>query len=156
MSRKKQAPIRRVAPDPIYNSIIVTKLINKIMWDGKKIKSQNIVYRAFDLIEEKTGEKAIDVFSRALEKITPILEVKTRRIGGANYQVPIEVSEKRKKTLSLRWLVNFARNRAEKTMEQCLAYEIIDAAKGVGGSIKKREDTHKMAESNRAFAHYRW
>ena len=156
MSRKRRAEKRNVLPDPIYNSKVVTKLINQIMKDGKKGTAQKIVNEAFSIIEEKSGENAIDVFNKAMENIMPTLETKSRRIGGSNVQVPIEVSSSRKQTLGLRWLVNYARLRHEKTMSVRLANEIMDAAKGVGGAVKKREDTFKMAEANKAFAHYRW
>ena len=145
MPRKGNITRRDVLPDPVYNSKLVTKLINKIMLDGKKGTAQTILYDAFALVEKKTGENALDVF-----------ELKVRRVGGQNYQVPVEVSTERKITLGLRWLVNYSRNRNEKTMVERLANEIIDAANGIGGSVKKREDTHKMAEANKAFAHYRW
>lgn len=156
MSRKRQAPIRDVLPDPVFNSKVITKLINAIMLDGKKTTSQKIIYNAFEIIKEKSGEEPLEIFNKAIDNITPQLEVRTRRIGGANYQVPVEVSERRKKTLVLRWLVNYSRLRGEKTMEQRLAAEILDASNSIGGSIKKKDDTHKMAESNKAFAHYRW
>ena len=154
--RKKQAVKRDVLPDPIYNSKVVTKLINSIMLDGKKGTAQGILYGAFAIVEKKTGEAALDVFGKALSNITPVVELKVRRIGGQNYQVPVEVSKERKITLGLRWLVNYSRNRGEKTMEERLAAEIIDAANGVGASVKKRDDTHKMAEANKAFAQFRW
>ena len=156
MSRRNKAPIRNVLPDPIFNSVQITKLINTIMLDGKKSTAQKLLYSAFDKIKEKTSQEPIEVFNKALENITPQLEVKTRRIGGANYQVPIEVSERRKTTLTLRWLVNYARLRNEHTMDERLANEIIDASNGIGASVKKKEDTHKMAEANKAFAHFRW
>lgn len=156
MSRRNQAPIKNVLPDPIFNSATITKLINKIMLNGKKSIAQKILYSAFDIIKQKTNEEPMDVFNKAIKNITPQLEVKSRRIGGANYQVPIEVSERRKGTLTLRWLVHYARLRNEHTMEVKLANEIIDASKGIGSSVKKREDTHKMAEANKAFAHFRW
>lgn len=156
MSRKKSAPIREVLSDPIFSSTLITKLINTIMLDGKKSVAQDILYSAFKIIEEKTNKKAIDVFMQAIENVTPQLEVRTRRIGGTNYQVPTEVSKRRQQSLSLRWLVQYARLRNEKTMEIRLANEIIDASNKTGGAIKKREDTHKMAEANRAFAHFRW
>ncbi|WP_406615541.1 30S ribosomal protein S7 [Mycoplasmopsis hyopharyngis] len=156
MSRKKSAPIREVLSDPIFSSTLITKLINTIMLDGKKSIAQDILYSAFKIIEEKTNKKAIDVFMQAIENVTPQLEVRTRRIGGTNYQVPTEVSKRRQQSLSLRWLVQYARLRNEKTMEIRLANEIIDASNKTGGAIKKREDTHKMAEANRAFAHFRW
>ncbi|QSF13614.1 30S ribosomal protein S7 [Mycoplasma sp. Mirounga ES2805-ORL] len=156
MSRKHQAPIREVLADPIFNSVLITKLINNIMLDGKKSVAQDILYSAFEIVKEKTGKDPMEVFKIAIENITPQLEIRTRRIGGTNYQVPCEVSERRKQTLSLRWLVQFARLRNEKTMDIRLANEIIDASNKTGSSIKKREDTHKMAEANRAFAHFRW
>jgi small subunit ribosomal protein S7 len=143
-------------PDPIYGSPIVTKLINNIMQDGKKGLAQKILYNAFEIVEKKTGRPALDVFNEALANITPQLEVRARRIGGANYQVPVEVRPDRKMTLCLRWLTQYARLRKEKTMEERLANEIIDAANGVGNAVKKRDDMHKMAESNKAFAHYSW
>ena len=154
--RKRRAIKRDVLPDPIYNSKIVTKLVNAIMTSGKKGTAQRILYGAFDIIKEKSGESPIDVYNKALENIKPALEVKSRRVGGANYQVPIEVSDDRSQTLALRWLVNYAKLRNGKSMAENLANELMDAAKGVGGAVKKREDTHKMAEANKAFAHYRW
>ena len=154
--RKKRAEKREVLADPIYNSKIVTKLVNRVMLDGKKGTAQTILYNAFDLIAEKTGREPMEVFEEAIENIMPVLEVKARRIGGANYQVPVEVRPERRITLGLRWLVQYSRSRGEKTMEQRLANEIIDAANNTGASVKKREDTHKMAEANKAFAHYRW
>ncbi len=156
MSRKKSAPIREVLADPVFNSVLVTKLINTIMLDGKKSIAQDILYSAFNIVKEKTNKDPLEVFQTALDNITPQLEVRTRRIGGTNYQVPTEVSKRRQQTLSLRWLVQYARLRNEKTMDVRLANEIIDASNKTGGSIKKREDTHKMAEANRAFAHFRW
>ncbi len=156
MPRRGCIAKRDVLPDPVYNSKLVTKLVNKIMLDGKKGTAQGILYGAFALVEKKTGEAALDVFGKALSNITPVVELKVRRIGGQNYQVPVEVSKERKITLGLRWLVNYSRNRGEKTMEERLAAEIIDAANGVGASVKKRDDTHKMAEANKAFAHFRW
>lgn len=143
-------------PDPIYNDIIVTKLINNVMLDGKKGIAQNIVYGAFDYIEEQTGEEPLEVFYKAMNNIMPVLEVKGRRIGGATYQVPVEVRPERRETLGLRWLVRYARLRGEKTMVERLAKEIMDAANNTGASVRKREETHKMAEANKAFAHYRW
>ena len=143
-------------PDPIYNDLIVTKLINNIMLDGKKGIAENIVYGAFDYVAEKTGEDALEVFYKAINNIMPVLEVKARRIGGATYQVPIEVRPERRETLGLRWLVNYSRARGEKTMVEKLAKEIMDAANGLGSSVKKREDTHKMAAAIKAFAHYRF
>lgn len=156
MPRKGYVAKRDVLPDPIYNSKLVTKLINKIMLDGKRGTAQTILYDAFAIIEEKTGENAMEVFEKALANVMPMLELKVRRVGGANYQVPVEVSSERKLTLGLRWIVNYARLRHEKTMELRLANEIMDAANGTGASVKKKEDTHKMAEANKAFAHYRW
>ncbi|ADM21958.1 30S ribosomal protein S7 [Mesomycoplasma hyorhinis] len=156
MSRRKQAPIRQVLADPVFNSKLITKAINTIMLDGKKSTAQNILYSAFKIVAEKTNKDALEVFHEAIKNITPELEVRSRRVGGSNYQVPMEVSKRRKQTLSLRWLINYARLRNEKTMELRLANEIIDAYNKTGGSIKKKEDTHKMAEANRAFAHYRW
>jgi small subunit ribosomal protein S7 len=154
--RKGHIPKREVMPDPIYNDVVVTKLVNSIMLDGKKGIAQNIVYGAFDFIAEKTGEDPLEIFYKAMNNIMPVLEVKARRIGGANYQVPIEVRTDRKETLGLRWLVNFSRKRGEKTMVEKLAKELMDAANGLGASVKKREETHKMAEANKAFAHYRF
>ena len=156
MPRKGNVAKRDVLPDPIYNSKLVTRLINRIMLDGKRGTAQTILYNAFNKIEAKTGKAAMDVFATAINNIMPEHELKTRRIGAANYQVPIEVSPERKVTLGLRWLVNYSRLRNEKTMEDKLAAEIIDAANGVGASVKKREDTHRMAEANKAYAHYRW
>ena len=154
--RKRRAEKRDVLPDAIYNSKVVTKLINTIMLDGKKGTAEKILYGAFDRIKEQTGSEPMDVYNKAMENIKPALEVKSRRVGGSNVQVPIEVSEERAQTLALRWLVNYARNGRGKTMEEKLANEIMDAANGVGGAVKKREDTHRMAEANKAFAHYRW
>ncbi len=156
MPRKGPVAKRDVLPDPIYNSKLVTRLINKMMVDGKRGKSQEILYSAFDTIRERSGKEPMEVFEAALKNIMPVLEVKARRVGGANYQVPIEVRPDRRATLGLRWLVNYSRNRGEKTMEERLANEIMDAANNTGASVKKREDTHKMAEANKAFAHYRW
>jgi len=156
MPRKGPVSKRDVLPDPIYNSKLVTRLINKLMVDGQRGKSQKILYSAFDLIKERTGNEPSEVFDQALKNIMPVLEVKARRVGGANYQVPVEVRPDRRSTLGLRWLVNYARLRGEKTMEERLAAEIMDAANNTGASVKKREDTHKMAEANKAFAHYRW
>ena len=154
--RKRRAVKRDVLPDPIYNSKVVTKLINQIMLDGKKGTAQKILYEAFDIVKEKTGEEPMDVYNKALENIKPILEVKSRRVGGSNVQVPVEVTDKRSQALALRWLVNYAKLRNGNGMAMNLANEIMDAANGVGGAVKKREDTHKMAEANKAFAHYRW
>jgi small subunit ribosomal protein S7 len=156
MPRKGPVARRDVLPDPIYNSKLVTRLINKLMYDGKRGVAQNILYNAFNIIQERTGRNPMEVFEDALKNIMPVLEVKARRVGGANYQVPVEVKPERRTTLGLRWLVNYARTRGEKTMEQRLAAEIIDAANNTGAAVKKREDTHKMAEANKAFAHYRW
>lgn len=154
--RKRRAEKRDVLPDAIYNSKVVTKLINTIMLDGKKGTAEKILYEAFDSIREKTGKDPIEVFQSALENIQPALEVKSRRVGGSNYQVPVEVSDDKSQTLALRWLVNYAKLRNGKGMAINLANEIMDAANGTGGAVKKREDTHKMAEANKAFAHYRW
>lgn len=154
--RKNQAKKREVLPDPIYNSKLVTKVINMLMWDGRRGQAQNILYGAFELIEQKTKKPAMEVFNKALENIEPTLELKVRRVAGANYQVPTEVSPERKITLGLRWLVLYSRNRNEKTMLERLAAEIIDASNGIGASVKKREDTHKMAEANKAFANLRF
>ena len=154
--RKRRAVKRDVLPDPIYNSKVVTKLINQIMKDGKKGTAESILKKAFAIIEEKTKKDPMEVFNDALENIKPVLEVKARRVGGSNVQVPIEIKETRSQTLALRWLVNYAKNRNGKGMAINLANEIMDAANGVCGAVKKREDTHKMAEANKAFAHYRW
>ena len=154
--RKKRAEIREVLPDPIYNSKVVTKLINRIMIGGKKGTAQTILYDAFNIVKEKTGKDPMEVFELAFENIKPSLEIKSRRIGGGNYQVPVEVRKERQQALTLRWLVQYAKNRNGKGMAENLADEIIDASNGVGGAVKKREDTHKMAEANKAFAHYRW
>lgn len=156
MPRKGHIAKRDVLVDPIYNSKLVTRLINKIMLDGKKGVAQNILYNAFDIVEKKTGQQPMEVFEKALDNVMPELELKLRRVGGANYQVPVEVSDERRLTLGLRWIVNYSRLRSERTMEQRLAAEIIDASNGVGQSVKKKDDTHKMAEANKAFAHYRW
>lgn len=154
--RKRRAIKRDVLPDPIYDSKVVTKLINQIMNDGKRGTAEKILYEAFDIVKEKTKEEPIDVFNKAMENIKPALEVKSRRVGGSNVQVPLEISGARSQALALRWLVNYARLRNGKGMALNLANEIMDAANGVGGAVKKREDTHKMAEANKAFAHYRW
>ena len=154
--RKRQAVKRDVLPDPIYNSKVVTKLINQIMNDGKKGTAQKIIYDAFDIVKEKTGNEPLEVFEKALANIKPALEVKSRRVGGANYQVPVEVKPERAQALAFRWLINYARLRNGHSMAENLANEIIDASNGVGASVKKKEDTHKMAEANKAFAHYRW
>ena len=154
--RKKQATKRDVLADPIYNSKVVTKLVNHIMKDGKKGTAQNIIYDAFDIVKEKTGEDAMVVFEKAMVNIKPALEVKSRRVGGANYQVPVEVKPDRAQALAFRWLAQYARLRNGHSMAENLANEIIDASNGIGASVKKKEDTHKMAEANKAFAHYRW
>ncbi|MCI5552604.1 MAG: 30S ribosomal protein S7 [Tenericutes bacterium] len=154
--RKRRAVKRDVLPDAIYNSKLVTKLINQVMIDGKKGTAEKIVYDAFDMIKEKTGEEAIDVFTKAMENLKPALEVKSRRVGGANYQVPVEVKPDRARALAYRWLINASRARGGHSMSENLANEIIDASNGTGAAVKKREDTHKMAEANKAFAHYRW
>ena len=156
MPRRGGVPKRDVLPDPIYNSKVITKLINQVMYDGKKGIAQRIVYDAFDIIKEKTGRDAMEVFNQAMENIMPMVETKARRVGGSNYQVPIEVRPERRQTLGLRWLVTFTRKRSERTMKERLAAEIMDAANNNGASVKKREDTHKMAEANKAVAHYRW
>ena len=156
MPRRGFIAKRDVLPDPVYNSKIVTRLINNVMLDGKKGVAQKIVYGAFDIITEKTGKDPIEVFDEAMENIMPQLEVKAVRKGGATYQVPFEVRPERKQTLGLRWLTTYSRNRSERTMKERLAGEILDAVNGLGGAAKKREDTHKMAEANKAFAHYRW
>ena len=156
MPRKGHVAKRDVLADPLYNSKLVTKLINNIMLDGKRGKAQKIVYGAFDIIKEKTGREALEVFQEALENIMPVLEVKARRVGGATYQVPMEVRPERRQTLGLRWLTTYTRKRGEKTTTEALAAELLDALNSTGGSVKKKEDTHKMAEANKAFAHYRW
>ena len=156
MPRRGNVAKREVLADPIYNSKVITRLVNYIMLDGKKGVAQEIVYDAFDIVKEKTGNDPLEMFEKAMENIMPNLECKTRRVGGANYQVPLEVSPARRETLGLRWLTAYSRARGEKTMSARLAAEIIDATNGVGGSVKKREDTHKMAEANKAFAHYRY
>ena len=156
MPRRGFVPKRDVLPDPIYNSKLVSKLINSVMYDGKKGVAQKIVYSAFDIVKEKSGKDPLEVYEQAMENIMPVLEVKARRVGGANYQVPIEVRPERRTALGLRWLTAYARNRSEKTMKERLANEILDASNGQGGAVKKREDTHKMAEANKAFAHFKW
>ena len=156
MPRRGNVAKRDVLPDPVYNSKLVTRLINSIMYDGKKGVAQKIVYGAFDIVAEKTGKEPLEVFEQAMENVMPTLEVKARRVGGSNYQVPIEVRPERRYTLGLRWLTNYSRQRSEKTMRERLAGEILDAVNGAGGAAKKRDDTHKMADANRAFAHYRW
>ena len=154
--RKRRATKRDVLPDPIYNSKVVTKLINTIMYDGKKGIAQSILYEAFDIVKERTGAEPLTVFEKAMENIKPTLEVKSRRVGGSNYQVPVEVTPARSQALGLRWLVKYSRDRGGKGMAENLANEIIDASNGTGAAVKKREDTHRMAEANKAFAHYRW
>ena len=156
MPRRGNVAKRDVLPDPMYHSKLVTRLINNIMYDGKKGVAQKIVYGAFDIVAEKTGKEPLEVFEQAMENVMPSLEVKARRVGGSTYQVPMEVRPERRQTLGLRWLTNYSRLRSEKTMRERLAGEIIDAVNGAGGAAKKRDDTHKMAEANRAFAHYRW
>ncbi len=156
MPRKGHIAKRDVLPDPIYNSKVVTRTINAIMLDGKKGTAQTILYSAFDIVKNETNQEPLEVFNKAIENISPLLEVKSRRIGGQNYQVPMEVRPERKQTLALRWLVKYARLRNDKTMDVKLAKEIIDASNGLGGACKKREEVHKMAEANKAFAHYRW
>ncbi len=156
MPRRGNVPKREILPDPVYNSVLVTKLINTVMLDGKKGVAQKVVYDAFDMIKEKTDKDPLEAFTTAMDNIMPSLEVKARRVGGATYQVPIEVRPERRQTLGLRWLVGYARKRSEKTMKERLANEIMDACNSLGAAVKKREDTHKMAESNKAFAHFRW
>ena len=156
MPRKGNVPKREVLPDPVYGSVVVAKLINSIMLDGKKGTAQTIVYSAFDMIKEQTGEEPLEVFEKAMNNIMPVLEVKAKRIGGANYQVPVEVRPERRQTLGLRWLTKYTRARGERTMAERLAKELIDASNNTGASVKKKEDTHKMADANRAFEHFRW
>ena len=156
MPRRGQTAKRDVLPDPLYNSKLVTRLINSVMYDGKKGVAQKIVYDAFDIIKEKTGNEPLDVFEQAMENVMPQLEVKARRVGGATYQVPMEGRPERRQTLGLRWITAYSRQRSERTMKERLANEIMDAVNSTGGAFKKREDTHKMAEANKAFAHYRW
>ena len=156
MPRRGNVPKREVLPDPNYNSVLVTKLVNSIMLDGKKGVAQKVVYDAFDIIKEKSGKEPLDAFTEAMNNIMPALEVKARRVGGATYQVPIEVRPARRQTLALRWLVGYSRKRSEKTMKERLANEILDACNNTGASVKKREDMHKNAEANKAFAHFRW
>ena len=156
MPRRGSISKRDVLPDPIYGSKLVTRLVNSVMYDGKKGVAQKIVYDAFDIVKEKTGKDALEAYKAAMDNIMPQLEVKARRVGGSNYQVPIEVRPERRLTLGLRWLTSYARNRSEKTMKERLAHEIIDAMNGMGGAVKKKDDTHKMAEANKAFAHFRW
>ncbi len=154
--RRRRAPKRPVMPDPVYNSEVVTKFINKVMWDGKKTLAERIVYGAIERLDNKGEEKGIDIFFKAIENVKPLLEVRSRRVGGATYQVPMEVRPERQQTLSIRWIVDAARNRNERTMVERLANELWDAANERGAAFKKREDTHRMAEANKAFAHYRW
>ena len=154
--RKRRAVKRDVLPDPIYKSKVVTKLVNAIMLDGKKGIAQSILYEAFDIVKEKTGQEPMEIFEKAMENIKPALEVKSRRVGGSNYQVPIEVTPARSQALGIRWLVTYSRARGGKGMAENLAAELIDASNGTGAAVKKREDTHRMAEANKAFAHYRW
>ena len=156
MPRRGNVPKREILPDPMYNSVLVTKLVNSIMLDGKKGVAQKVVYGAFDIIKEKTGNEPLDVFTQAMENIMPVLETKTRRVGGANYQVPMEVRPARRQTLGLRWLTAYSRARGERTMAERLAGELMDAANNTGASVKKREEMHKQAEANKAFAHFRW
>lgn len=156
MPRKGYIAKREILPDPLYKNRVVTKFINQLMLDGKKGTAESICYHAFDIIREKTGKDPVEVFETALKNVMPVLEVKARRVGGANYQVPIEVRAERRQTLGLRWLVAYSRKRGEKTMQEKLAGELLDASNNTGGSVKKKEDTHKMAEANKAFAHYRW
>jgi small subunit ribosomal protein S7 len=156
MPRKGAVPKRDVLPDPVHNSKLVTRFINKVMLDGKKGIAENIVYDAFDIIRSKTGKDPLEVFDTALKNVMPVLEVRARRVGGANYQVPVEVRADRRLSLGIRWLVNYSRLRGEKTMRERLAAELLDAANNTGSAVKKKEDTHKMAEANKAFAHYRW
>ena len=156
MPRRGNVPKREVLPDPVYNSVLVTKLINSVMLDGKKGVAQKVVYDAFQIVENKTGKNGLEAFQQAMENVMPSLEVKARRVGGATYQVPMEVRPERRQTLGLRWLTTFSRKRSEKTMKERLAGEIMDACNGVGSAVKRREETHRMAEANKAFSHYRW
>ena len=156
MPRRGFIPKREVLADPVYNSVVVTKLINQVMYDGKRGVAQKVCYGAFDIIRNKTGREPLEVYEQAMANIMPVLEVKARRVGGATYQVPIEIRPERRQTLALRWLVSYSRNRSERTMMERLSGEIMDAANSTGNTFKKKEDTHKMAEANRAFAHYRW
>ena len=156
MPRRGNVPKREILPDPVYGSVLVTRLVNNVMLDGKKGVAQKVVYAAFDQIKEKTEKDPVEVFAQAMENVMPTLEVKARRVGGANYQVPMEVRPARRQTLGLRWLTAYSRNRSERTMAERLAGELMDAANNTGSAVKKREDVHKMAESNKAFAHYRW
>lgn len=154
--RKNRAEQRAITPDPVYNDEIITRMINKIMYDGKKALAESIMYDSLDIIKEKTGEDPAEVLKKAVENVMPVLEVKSRRVGGSNYQVPVEVNERRRLSLAIRWIVEAARNRGERTMTERFSAEILDAANNTGGAIKKKEDVHRMAEANRAFAHYRW
>ena len=156
MPRRREVPKRKILPDPKYHNVLVTKFINGLMLDGKKSLSEKIMYDAFILIERRTKEDPLEIFKKAMENVKPFIEVKSRRVGGSTYQVPVEVRTDRKKAMSIRWLINYARARGEKTMEEKLAAELIDAANNRGAAVKKREDTHKMAEANKAFAHFRW
>lgn len=156
MPRRGRIPRRDVSPDPLYNSKVVTKLINQVMWDGKKSTAQGVCYQALELIRQRTGRDPVEVLEQAMKNAMPMLEVKARRVGGANYQVPIEVRPERRQTLAIRWITSYARARAGRSMQEKLAAELLDAANNTGGAAKKREDTHRMAEANRAFAHYRW
>ena len=156
MPRRGGVPKRDVLPDPIYGSTVVTKLINQVMLDGKKGTAQSIVYEAFDIMKEKLGVEAMDAFNQAMENVKPLLEVKARRVGGSNYQVPIEIRPERRQTLAIRWIVSYARNRSDRDMASRLAHELIDAFNNVGGAVKKKDDVHRMAEANKAFAHFRW
>jgi len=156
MPRKGPVAKRDVLPDPVYNSKLVTRLINQIMIDGKRGKAQKILYSAFETVQEKSGQSAMDVFEEAMKNVMPVLEVRARRVGGSNYQVPMEVRPERRQALGLRYIVNYSRQRGEKTMEQRLANEILDASNNTGASVRRREELHKMAEANKAFAHYRW
>jgi small subunit ribosomal protein S7 len=156
MPRRGSATVREIAPDPVYQSPMVAKLINKVMWDGKKSLAQSLVYEAFDKIRERSGRDPLEVFEEAVKNASPMLEVRPRRVGGSTYQVPMEVRPSRRTSLALRWLVQYARNRGERGMAEQLAAELLDASQGTGGAVKRREDTHRMAEANKAFAHYRW
>lgn len=156
MPRRGRAPVRKIDPDPIYGSVLAAKFINKIMWDGKKSLAQSIFYKAMDLVREKTGKDPLEVLDKAVKNVAPMLEVRPRRVGGATYQVPMEVRPERRTSLAIRWIVEYARQRSERGMVYKLAAEIMDAANNTGGAVKKKEDTHKMAEANKAFAHYRW
>jgi len=156
MPRRREVPKREVLPDPVYNSPLVAKFINTLMWDGKKAVAEGILYKALDMIKDRTQEDPLKVFKKAIENLQPKVEVKSKRVGGANYQVPVEVNAARRTALAMRWLVNYSRDRGEKTMVDRLAGEILDAAGGKGNAVKKREDVHRMAEANKAFAHYRW